>query len=168
MLQLKWITDISKAVWLMELAVLDRTMPAWFRSVVQTKGTILLCRVRISETTGCWWHLSELLSLPMLLQIFPWCDTTDRKNRFHYFRHSTKRNMSCNPVCLLWELKNLLQQKSQLLQKLFIICFPDFLYLCWKIGFYGSCVVTFFSWCIVIHMKKPGCAGPNICHYLFK
>jgi len=162
----------------MKFVTLDRTTSAWFRDVVQTEGVIIqYCFVLsgISVTAEWQWHVSELLSLPMLPQVFPCMIPLTAETDFIISWESTGNfllewwNMSCKPVCLLWELKNLLHQKASCYKNLFYNMFSwSSVLLVLKAMLYDSCVVTFSSWNIVMYSKKPGCAGPKICPCLFK
>lgn len=102
--------------------------------------------------------------------MIPLTEETD----FNISRNSTEKivlecwNMNCNPVCLLWELKNLLQQKASCYKTLFYNIFSQSSVL--------LILESMILWQLCSHFfqlgfwyrKKPGYSGAKICPYLFK
>lgn len=100
--------------------------------MVQRRGsdqrgyTVLLCHVRNicnnwMVVTSVWTTVFTSAPADISLVWYHWL----KKTVFVISRDSTKKfllecwNMSCNPVWLLWELKNLLQQKASCYKNLF-------------------------------------------------
>lgn len=149
--------------------------------MVQRRGsdqkgyTVLLCHVRNicnnwMVVTSVWTTVFTSAPADISLVWYHWL-----KKQFSLFQETVQKNFCWNAeiwvatqygCCGSWKI--CFSRKPAVTKTSFMIYLPDLLYSsCWKLWFYGSCVVTFSSWNIVIYRKKPRRAGPKICPYLF-